>query len=43
MGQKTQIEQNLLCKLPLKAGSPQPCVAFYKYNLAMELKIFKTT
>ena len=34
---KTQIEQNVLynvCKLPFKTGSPQPCVAFYKHNLA---------
>ena len=38
---KTQIEQNVLydvCKLPLKAGSPQPCVAFYKHNLANGIK-----
>ena len=34
---KTQVEQNVLydvCKLPLKANSLQPCVAFYKHNLA---------
>lgn len=38
---KTQIEQNVLydvCKLSLMAGSPQPCVAFYKHNLANGIK-----